>query len=259
MFIYSTNLLHLTMCSLGNVYIGDQYNHRIRKVDVTTGVISTVAGTGSGSYSGDSGKAASSTLNMPSGVALDLSGTFPPVCYYRFFYSSYSYLLGNVYIADKDNHRIRKVTVYTGIITTLAGTGSASYSGDKGQATSASLYYPQGIVLDSTGSTLLLFYFILFITSNYLGNVYIADTYNNRVRKVTVSTGIITTLAGTGSPSYSGDNGLATSASLYYPIGVALDSAGNFLVYLIDNFTSFRNIIQVITTSLISITTVSAR
>ena len=116
--------------------------------------------------------------------------------------------LGNIYIADTGNSRIRKVTVSTGIISTIAGTGTNSYSGDNGAATSATLKYPYGVGLDTAG------------------NVYIADSYNNRIRKVTISTGIITTFAGTGTTSYSGDNGPATSATLSYPHGVAVDSAG---------------------------------
>ena len=116
--------------------------------------------------------------------------------------------LGNIYIADFFNHRIRKVTVSTGIISTIAGTGTNSYSGDNGAATSAGLNYPRGVGLDTAG------------------NVYIADSYNNRIRKVTISTGIITLIAGTGTTSYSGDNGPATSATLKNPRGVAVDSAG---------------------------------
>ena len=116
--------------------------------------------------------------------------------------------LGNIYIADTRNNRIRKVTVSTGIISTIAGTGTGSYSGDNGAATSATLYYPHGVGLDTAS------------------NVYIADLANHRVRKVTISTGIITTIAGTGTQSYSGDNGPATSATLNALIGIALDSAG---------------------------------
>ena len=117
-----------------------------------------------------------------------------------------------MYIADHTNSRIRKVTVSTGIITTFAGTGTGSYSGDNGPATSAALKYPWGVVLDTTD------------------NVYIADQYNLRIRKVTASTGIITTIAGTGTGSYSGDNGPATSAALNYPLDVALDAAGTCLL-----------------------------
>ena len=116
-----------------------------------------------------------------------------------------------MYIADTSNNRIRKVTVSTGIIATIAGTGASSYSGDNGAATSATLYAPREVALDASG------------------NIYIGEFYNHRVRKVTVSTGIITTIAGTGSASYSGDNGAATSATLCYPEGVALDASGRIL------------------------------
>ncbi len=100
----------------------------------------------------------------------------------------------------------------TGIITTIAGTGTSSYSGDNGQATSAALNYPQGVALDTSG------------------NVYFGDHGNQRIRKVTVSTGIITTIAGSGGTgSYSGDNGPATAAALNYPCGVTLDTSGKFI------------------------------
>ncbi len=100
------------------------------------------------------------------------------------------------------------MTISTGIITTIAGTGTSSYSGDNGPAISATLNYPWGVTVDS------------------VGNVYIGDRDNHRIRKVTISTGIITTIAGTGTSSYSGDNGPATSAAFNKPIGVALDAAG---------------------------------
>ena len=115
-----------------------------------------------------------------------------------------------MYIADNWNHRVRKVTVSTGIISTIAGTGTGSYSGDNGPATSAALYYPHGVGLDTAG------------------NVYIADSSNHCIRKVTISTGIIITIAGTpGTAGYLGDNSQATSATLKYPFGVAVDSAGS--------------------------------
>ena len=127
----------------------------------------------------------------------------------------------------------------TGIITTIAGTGTASYSGDNGPATSATLYYPFGVAVDSSGRT----HIVLLSGSlnvSLLGNVYIADYDNNRIRKVTISTGIITTIAGSStSGSYSGDNGPATSAELYKPYGVNVDSSGkaavvnNFIIYSI--------------------------
>ncbi len=101
------------------------------------------------------------------------------------------------------------MTTNIGVITTVAGTGSTTFTGDNGQATSAALYFPWGVAVDSSG------------------NVYIADQYNHRIRKVTMSTGIITTIAGSGSSSYSGDNGAATSAELNTPVGVSVDTSGN--------------------------------
>ena len=121
------------------------------------------------------------------------------------------------------------MTVSTGIITTIAGSGgTGSYSGDNGQATSAELNGPNGVRTDSAGSSYFTHLLILLLLNYipYLGNVYIADRYNSRIRKVTVSTGIITTIAGTGTGSYSGDNGPATSAALYYPSSVAVDASG---------------------------------
>ena len=116
-----------------------------------------------------------------------------------------------MYITDDFNSYVRKVTISTGIITTIAGSSIQGYSGDGGVATSARLYGPTGIVVDSAG------------------NVYVADKNNNRVRKVTTSTGIISTIVGTGSTSLSvGDGGDATSATLNYPYGVALDSSGTY-------------------------------
>jgi DNA-binding beta-propeller fold protein YncE len=128
--------------------------------------------------------------------------------------------------------------VSTGIITTFAGTGSNSYSGDNGPATSATLDYPWGVAVDSSGRT----HIVLLsgsLNMSFLGNVYIADSDNDRIRKVTISTGIITTFAGTGAGSYSGDNGPATSAALNEPTGVSVDSSGKaavvniFIIYSI--------------------------
>ncbi len=137
-------------------------------------------------------------------------------------------------MSDTNNHRIRKVTVSTGIITTIAGSyTSGTYSGDNGPATSAALYLPADVALDSAGNSLCELACCLNKTNfpnPYLGNVYIADYENHRIRKVIVSTGIITTIAGTGASSYSGDNGQATSAAMNHPAGVSLDSAG-FLHY----------------------------
>jgi len=175
--------------SAGNLYIADYNNSVIRKVN-TSGIMTTVAGNGTGGYSGDSGPATSAELYLPIGVAVD--GT------------------GNLYIADTGNQRIRKVDA-SGIITTVAGNGTAGYSGDGGLAISAQLDRPTSAAVDSAG------------------NLYIADTGNQRIRKVNAS-GIITTVAGNGTFGYSGDGGAATSAEFYDPDGVAVDSAGNLYI-----------------------------
>jgi RHS repeat-associated protein len=183
----------IALDSAGNLYIADTQNDRIRKVTLSTGIITTVAGSGNGSvfFSGDGGAATSASLYYPQGVALDAAG--------------------NIYISDGNNQRIRKVTIATGIITTIAGNGTQGYAGDGGPATSASFYYPQGIAVDGAG------------------NVYIADQSNHRLRKITASTGTITTIAGNGTAGFSGDGGPATSAELY-PYDIALDAAGNIYV-----------------------------
>ncbi|HXP08168.1 MAG TPA: Ig-like domain repeat protein [Acidobacteriaceae bacterium] len=178
--------------SAGNLYIAEYYNNRIRKVAAATGIITTVAGNGTQNYSGDGGSATSAALWSPTGVAVDSAN--------------------NLYIADFGNHRIRKVTAATGIITTVAGNGTLGYSGDGGPATGAELADPTHVVLDS------------------VGNLIIADPGNNRVRKVTVATGIITTVAGNGTGAYAGDGGPATSAALHNPEYLTLDSADNLYI-----------------------------
>jgi trimeric autotransporter adhesin len=200
----------------GNIYIADTYNNCIRMVTKSTGIITTVAGDGSHGYSGegDGVLATSARLNFPQGVAIDASG--------------------NIYIADTRNHRIRMVTKSTGIITTVAGNGTVGFSGDGGLATSATLYIPTGVFVDASG------------------NIYIADTNNNRIRMVTKSTGIITTVSGNRTVGFSGDGGLATSARLHNPRGVAIDASGN--IYIAD--TTNRRI-RMVTESAGIITTVA--
>ncbi len=112
------------------------------------------------------------------------------------------------------------------MISTFAGTGTTKYSGDNGPATAAELYFPHGVSLDTSGNFVFICFNTLFANSHHLGNIYITDSNNYRIRKVTVSTGIITTLAGTGTSSYSGDNGQATSAALSTPYGIAVDTTG---------------------------------
>jgi len=179
----------------GNLFIADRWNYRIREVD-PDGIITTVAGNGSYGYSGDGGQATSASLAGPSGVAVDASG--------------------NLFIADTYNNVIRKVD-NNGIITTVAGNGINGYSGDGGQATSASLVQPSGVAVDASG------------------DLFIADTWNNRIREVNPD-GIITTVAGNGSFNYSGDGGQATSASLAGPSGVAVDASGNLFIADMGNF-----------------------
>ncbi|HEY1256458.1 MAG TPA: FG-GAP-like repeat-containing protein, partial [Terracidiphilus sp.] len=159
--------------------------------------IYTVAGNETAGYSGDGGPATSADLNFPFGTVLDSAG--------------------NLYIADTNNNVIRKVAVGTGIITTIAGTEVGGYSGDNGPATSAQLWSPRGIALDSNG------------------NLYIADTNNSVVRMVSAATGVITTVAGNGTNVYSGDNGQATNAGIVFPLGVALDAAGNLFIVTVDD------------------------
>jgi len=187
----------------GNVYIADQANNKIRKVN-TSGIISTIAGNGITGYSGDGTSATAAELNASHGVAVDGSG--------------------NVYIADYGNNRIRKVNT-SSIISTIAGNGTYSHSGDGGPATVAELNTPNYVALDGAG------------------NVYIADLANNKIRKVNTS-GIISTIAGNGITGYSGDGGPATGAELNTPHGVAVDGSGN--VYIADYN---NNVIRKVNTS----------
>jgi len=180
----------------GNIYIADYLNNRVRKVTVSTGIITTVAGNGTAGFNGDNQLATSAELNGPAGVAVD------------------SY--GDIYIADFYSNRIREVTPSTGFITTVAGDGAAGYTGDGGPAVLSELYVPTGVAVDANG------------------NIYIADTFNQRIRKVTSGTdGTITTVAGNGTIGFNGDNQLATSAELYNSSGVAVDTSGN--IYISDN------------------------
>lgn len=177
----------------GNLFITDNDNNVVRKVD-TNGIIAIVAGkyTATGAFGGDSGQATNASLNHPNNVAISPSGT--------------------LYIADIFNQRVRRVST-SGIISTVAGNGTAGFSGD-GTATSVSLNFPACVALDTSGS------------------LFIADLANNRIRKVSASS--ITTVAGKAAPGFSGDGGPATSANLANPQGVALDAAGNF--YIADTF-----------------------
>jgi len=176
----------------GNIYIADNQNNRIRKVDATTGSISTIAGIGTAGYFGDGGAATSAELNSPQAIAIDAAG--------------------NLYVADKKNNVIRKINAATGMISTVAGNGIASYSGDGGVATSAQLSGPLDVMLDNSG------------------DLYIADNGNARVREINVASGIITTAAGNGANGYSGDGGISTSAEINNIGGLASDNNGNLYI-----------------------------
>jgi len=175
----------------GNLYIADASNNVIRKVDAT-GTITTLAGSGMQGFAGDNGAATAALLDTPIGIAVDAGN--------------------NLYIADSHNQRVRMVNAQ-GIISTVAGNGTAGYSGDGGAATSASLFLPEAIAV------------------GVAGNLYIADAGNHRIRKI--SNGIITTVAGDGEQMYSGDGVAATSAGLDTPTGIVVDTAGN--LYIADS------------------------
>src|SRR5208282_1654899 len=147
-------------------------------------------------YSGDNGPATAAELNVPNEVALDASG--------------------NLYIADSDNNVIRDVNLGTGLITTVVGNGTAGFSGDNGPATAAELNDPLGVAVDASG------------------NLYIADSGNNRIRELNHSTGVITTVAGDGTQGFSGDNGPATAAELNGAFDVTVNARGN--LYIADTF-----------------------
>ena len=201
----------VTRDAAGNLYIADLSNHRIRRVDAATGNISTYAGTGNTAFtSSEEGTATATNIREPSGVALDAAG--------------------NLYVTVKEHHLIRRITPADGI-TTVAGTGTQGFSGDGAAATSAQLDRPNTLTLDGAG------------------NLYIADTGNNRVRRVDTA-GVITTIAGTGTAAYraSDEGAAATSAQISSPASVAFDSAGN--LYIAD--TSNHRIRKVDTAGMIT-------
>ena len=190
----------------GNLFIGDYGNNRIRKVS-TSGIITTIAGSGPScpttaplaeASPATEDRRPAAALNDPLGVAVDASG--------------------NLFIADTKNQRIRKVTA-SGTITTVAGNGTAAFSGDGGQASSASLNTPGGVAVDASG------------------NLFIVDTVNSRIRKVSAN-GVITTVAGSGGigGGFAGDGGPATSALMGFPDAVTVDAAGN--LFIADHYNS---------------------
>jgi sugar lactone lactonase YvrE len=182
--------------SAGNLFISDTDNNCIRRVDSRTGIIITVAGDGDFGFSGDGGPAISANLDSPFGITVDG--------------------VGNLFIADRDNQRVRRVDTVTGIITTVAGNGKVEFSGDGGPATMAGLFEPADVAVDEAG------------------NLFVADSINNRIRRVDKKTATITTFAGNGRSDFSGDGEQAARASLALPLGIALDSKGR--LYIADAF-----------------------
>ena len=178
----------------GNIYISDTYNWRVRKVTLATGIINTIAGNGNYGNSGAGGPATDAEIGYSVNMKLDTAG--------------------NIYFADEGTNTVHEITT-SGIINTVVGSGSYGFCGDGGPATDACLYFPSGVAIDDSG------------------NLYVADLYNTRIRKVTKATGnIISTFAGDGQFGYSGDGGPATAAELYEPTGVAVDAHRN--VYIAD-------------------------
>ena len=233
--------------TLDNVYISDESNNRIRKINSLTGIITTIAGNGMPGFSGDSGLATSAKLNEPIGICIDNDN--------------------NLYIADHLNNRIRKVNLSSGIIITIAGTGNLSYNGDNAPAINSDIFNPIGICTDDLNNIYVCngvkvrkidnsSGIITTIAGNGVGgfsgdngladtaemwppvsvavdfdySVYISDMANNRIRKVNGSSHIITTIAGNGGSGFSGDNAAAVSAEIYSPRGIALDVCGNLLI-----------------------------
>ncbi len=226
----------------GSIYIGDRDNHRIRKIS-TSGIVTTIAGTGSAGFSGENGPATDAKIYAPYGLCIDISG--------------------NIYFTDNGNSRIRKIST-SGIITTIAG-GGTSGLGDGGPATNAELYGPAGVVVDAVGNvyisdgansrvrrvnvagiittiagggsatsdgipaTTALLGTTYSIAVDGDANIYVGEQTKSRIMKITPA-GIITTVAGTGTPGYNGDNIAATAAQLKGVFGIALDSYGNLYI-----------------------------
>jgi sugar lactone lactonase YvrE len=176
----------------GNLYIADTENNCIREVNASSQNIATIAGNGNEGFSGDGAAAISAQFNQPWGITVAVSG--------------------DLYVADFSNNRVRKIDMATGIVTTVAGDGNSSYTGDGGAATAATLNSPASVVTDTAG------------------NLYIADSENNAIRKVNAATGEIATIAGNGTALYGGDGFSATLAGLYKPYSIYLDGAGNLFL-----------------------------
>ena len=198
---------HISFDPLGRLILSAWHNSLILRYDFATDYIEPVCGTGERDYGGDGGPAARAQVNLPSATAFDP--------------------LGRMYISDQENQRVRMIDL-DGTISTVVGTGQPGFAGDGGPATDAQIWAPVSQAAPPTSR----------IAIDDLGNLYLADTFNNRIRKVDAATGIITTIAGNGAnrpaPSSEEDGADALAVSLYWPCDVAIDSAGR--VFLADTF-----------------------
>lgn len=183
---------NLALDAAGNIYFPDYNNARVRKITINTGLISTIAGTGTAGFSGDGGAATAAQINQPTSLTFDSNG--------------------DLYFTDRGNQRVRKITKSSGIITTIAGTGAAGFNGDGISATTAQLNYPNEVAFDSAG------------------NLFVSDWQNQRVRKVDKLTGTITTIAGTGVAGYNGESIPAVTAQIHGPCGIIFDIGGNIYI-----------------------------
>jgi len=179
------NPFDLAFDPTGSLYFSDTYNHRIRRIDARNGVITTIAGTGESGFAGDDGAATQARMNQPYGIVIDR--------------------LGNIYVADRLNGRVRRIDGSSGVITTLAGDGSGTYCGDGGPSDRAGLAEPNGLCLDRDHR-----------------HLFIADVADHRVRVIDLASGVITTFAGTGHGRHGGDGGAATAADIFGARAVAL-------------------------------------
>jgi hypothetical protein len=192
----------ITLDPAGNIFIADKFNERIRRIDISTGTITTVAGNGAhggwnGAAFGNGGPATAAALTYPIATAFD------------------DHL--NMYIADNGSQTVRKIDAITGVITRFAGTHAGGYNGDGIAATAAKLNNPRGLAVD------------------HIGNVFISDCWNNRIRVVDTF-GQISTYAGTGTKGYAGDGGPATNANIFGTWGITLDACGNLYICDYDNY-----------------------
>jgi DNA-binding beta-propeller fold protein YncE len=179
----------------GNLYFSDTFNHCIRRVDARTGVITTCAGCGEAGYSGDGGPANRARFNEPYGIAVDNTG--------------------NIYVADRHNHCVRRIDGSSGVVTTFAGNASSGSGGDDGPASRAGMVEPNGLALDPARTRL-----------------FIADVADHRVRVVDLASEVVWTFAGTGEPEHSGDGGPATAAGIHGARAVKVAADGT--VYILE-------------------------